>query len=420
MDIYYKPFNTEIRSVLPDEAARSRRKFDSAHLADPLTGLLEPYLPYYSDLSVDRRELLHDNSDDQSRFWERMPQNRIVLTSAYGDGALRISSEVPTFGRLPAFFKERSLGLILVFGAIFWLAVAITIFAARRVFLLDMPFWSAGSGGFAAPGQSVFVVCRREELKTAYVAGRRFERLDLAALACQSAKPEDWDKALSNLEKTLSGEPILLDHFEEGCGDTQLSARKLWLVEQLVRPRGRRLVILSSLGPFPLQHWNLPAETGSKADEGPSAEQRWASLVTSSFVIMDLDPRFETDADAASGAPGRMTRLAQTVGTGWRTSLRNFPARVRVRQYREVRRVLERECAGNPFLSSIHDDLDRMIRRRGEEGLDQRRSWRRSRSGPRTTMRPSGPAARRSRNSLSSISPRMVSPTTGTARSFGD
>ena len=160
------------------------------------------------------------------------------------------------------------------------------------------------------------MVCREEELKEAYVAGRRFERLDLAALASPSAKPEDWDKALSNLEKTLSGEPILLDHFEEGSGDTQLSARKLWLVEQLVRPRGRRLVILSSLGPFPLQHWNLPAEPAAKGEEGPSAEQRWASLVTSSFVIMDLDPRFETDAVAGSERAGEDDQAGTNRGNG--------------------------------------------------------------------------------------------------------
>ncbi len=162
VDVYYAPFNTEIRKLLPDDAARSRRKFDSAHLADPLTGFLGHTCPTTRICRSRGRELLYDRSDDQNRSWERAPENRIVLTSwRYEDGALKISSVVPTFGRLPAFFKERPLGLILVFGAIFCLAVAITIFAARRIFLLDVPFWSAGSGGFAAPGQSVFVVCRR-------------------------------------------------------------------------------------------------------------------------------------------------------------------------------------------------------------------------------------------------------------------
>ena len=88
-------------------------------------------------------------------------------------------------------------------------------------------------------------------------------------------------------------------------------------------------------------------------------------------MVIDLDPRFETDADAASRPPGRMTVLEQSLGTGWRAWLRDFSARFRVGQYRNVRLVLERECAGNPYLSSIHDDLDRMIRRRGEEGLDR-------------------------------------------------
>src|SRR6266540_6659973 len=382
VDIYQQPFGTTIQQ-LSGTVARSGGEAGSSHAAEPLPGFLEPYLPYYSEFSVERRELLHDESDDKSRSWKRAPGNRIVLTSTgYEDGALEISSVVPTFGGLPALFKERRLGLIFVFGAIVCLALAITVFAARRVFLLDMPFWSSGSGGFAAPGQSVFVVCRREEVRRAYVAGRKFESLDLAALASPTAKSEDWDTALSGLEKTLSGEPILLDHFERGSGDARLSAKKLWLVEQLVGIRRRRLVILSSIGPFPLQHGGQPAEAGSKADESPSAEQRWASLLTSSFVVIDLDPRFETDLDAASGVPGRITRLELTLGKGWlawlknlgkgwQALLRNFSAWVKVRQYREVRRVLERECDGNPYLSSIHDDLDRMIRRRGEEGLDK-------------------------------------------------
>ena len=234
-----------------------------------------------------------------------------------------------------------------------------------------MPFWSSGSTGFAPPGQSVFVVSRKEDVRKAYVAGRRFETQDIAALASPAAKPEDWDAALSGLEKALSGEPILLDHFDEGSGDGRLSAKKLWLVEQLVQTRRRRLVILSAIGPFPLQHGGLTGEPGSKGEEGPSVEQRWASLLTSSFVVIDLDPRFETEADAESKQPGRMTVLELNLGRGPRAWVRNFTARVKVRQYREIRRVLDRECAGNPFLSSIHDDLSRMIRRRGDEGLDR-------------------------------------------------
>ena len=372
VDIYSQPFGTtvarksEARSGGPRAGGGSR----SSPPTESLPGFLEPYLPYYSDFSVERRELLHDESADGSRSWKRAPGNRIVLTSESGDGALEVSSVVPTFGGLPVFFKGRSLGLILICGVVLLLALAIARFVVRRVFLLDVPFWSSGSGGFAAPGQSVFVVCRREDLRNAYLAGRQFEKLDLAALLSPEAKPEDWDAALSGVEKTLSGEPVLLDRFEKGSGDGQMSARKLWLVEQLVAQR-RRVVILSTFSPVPLQHGSPPAGPASKADEGPSAEQRWASLLTSSFMVIDLDPRFETDADASSRPPGRMTVLEQSLGTGWQAWLRDFSARFRVGQYRNVRLVLERECAGNPYLASIHDDLDRMIRRRGEEGLDR-------------------------------------------------
>jgi hypothetical protein len=362
VDIYYQPFDTKVSQTGGGAGAPDR--------TDSLPEFLESYLPSYSEFSVERRELMHDESADGSRFWNRAG-DRIVLTSKdYGDGALEINSLVPTFGGLPALLRGRSLGLILIFGVILLLALAIARFVSRRVFLLDVPFWTSGSGGFAPPVQSVFVVCRREELKKAYLAGRRFETLDLAALLSPAAKQEDWDAALSGVEQTLSGEPVLLDRFEKGSSDGQLSAKKLWLVEELLLQR-RRLVILSTVSPVPLQHGSPPAGPGSKAGEGPSAEQRWASLLTSSFMVIDLDPRFETDADEASRPPGRMTVLDQALGTGLRSWFRDFSGRLRVGQYRKVRLVLERECARNPYLSSIHDDLDRMIRRRGEEGLDR-------------------------------------------------
>ncbi len=202
------------------------------------------------------------------------------------------------------------------------------VFVARRVFLLDVPFWSSGSGGFAAPGQSLFVVCRREALRKAYVARPEFEKLDLAELTLPDAKPEDWDAELSRLEETLSGEPVLLDHFEKGAGDSRLAAKKLWLVEQLVARR-RSLVILSSIGPYPLWHGGPPAEPGSKADEGSGVEQKWMALLTSSFAVIDLGPRFETEAEApeeagADNAPGNRSRDGPVAS--WRTLFKNLLA----------------------------------------------------------------------------------------------
>lgn len=388
VDLYHQPFETEIRqtsSVSP--ALASVKKPLPSPPADSLPAFLEPYLPYYSQFSVESRELLHDEAADRSRSWKRAPDNRIVLTSAsYADGALEISSVVPTFGTLASLFKGRVLGVLVFFGAVLWMALAIMVFMARRVFLLDVPFWSSGWGGFAAPGQSLFVVCRRPDLRTAYLARPEFEIVDLAKLALPDAKPEDWNSELSRLDRTLSGEPLLLDHFEKGANDSRLTAKKLWLVEQLVARR-RSLVILSSVGPFPLQHGGLPAEPDSKAEEGSGVEQKWKDLLTSSFAVIDLGPRFETEAEAPE-KPGRMTDLGRSLGTdrwaSWRTLFKNFLAadwkalmanlsgRAKVRQYQEVRNVLERECAGNPYLKSIHDDLDRLIRRRGgEEGLDK-------------------------------------------------
>ena len=383
VDIYDTPFETTVEPASEGPGAPDR--------TDSLPEFLEPYLPYYSDFSVERRELMHDESADGSRFWKRAGDQIVLTSKGYGDGALEVKSIVPTFGSLPALFKGGNLGLLLIIVLLVWLAWAIARFVLRRVFLLDVPFWSPVSGAFAAPAQNVFVICRTKALKDAYIAGRQFETLDLAELLSTEAT-EAWDTALSRVEKTFSGEPVVLDQFEKGSSDSQLNAKKHWLVEQLLC-HGRRLIILSTVGPTPLPHgsppagWvgptplphgSPPAESDSKADEG-TPEQKLASLLTSEFKVMDLDPRFETDADEAVKPPGRMTVLEETLGKGLRSwlkrSLRSwlsaFSSRLRVGEYRKVRLVLERECARNPYLSSIRNDLDRMIRRRGEEGLDK-------------------------------------------------
>ena len=372
VDIYHESFETTVFR-LPAPARPPKRTNDL------MPEFLEPLLPFYSELSVATRELLHDKSDDDTRYWRRAPGNRVVLTNkAYRDGALEISSIVPAFGSLPSFFEDGKrlelLELLAVFAGIGVLALAIVIFAARRVFLLDMPFRFPASGSFQASGKSVFVVCRRTDLRDAYLATRGGAMVDLASLARRDAPPDAWDRALADQEKVLSGEPILLDHFEAGSADGELDAKKLLFIEQLVTVRHRKVAILSAIGPIPLRR-AAPAgepESGPKADTGPSMEQRWASLLTSSFVVIDLDPRFETDADdiPASRPPGRITKSAQQLGSWW-LRVSHLATYVRNRQYQEIKGVLEAESASNPYLSPIRDDLKRMIRRRELEGIDR-------------------------------------------------
>jgi hypothetical protein len=236
---------------------------------------------------------------------------------------------------------------------------------------MDMPLWSSRAGSFPTSSKSAFVVCRRRELREAYLAGRRYANVDLATLSTSSAAQDDWNQTLSKLEQVLPGEPILVDHFEHGAGDSQLSEKKLWLIEELVQIRCRKLIVLSAISPVPLQRGARTSESGSKGGETPSIEQRWAALLTSFFVVIDLDPRFETDVSAAADPPGRITEWERVWGTGWPWRLGHLPAYLRSRQHRAVRRALDRECAGNPYLSTIYDDLSRMITRRGPEGFDR-------------------------------------------------
>lgn len=318
--------------------------------------VLEPFLPYYSESSVAMRELLHDESNDNTHRWTREPGGQLVMTGVdHGEGPLTITSTVPAFGT----FRGLSIVFVLVGG----LVIAVAVFIAHRVFLMDMPLWSPTAGGFTTAGQSTFVVCRKEALRAIYLADRRYAKVDLAA-------QDDWNSALTELDRVLPGEPIVIDHFEYGADDRQLSEKKLWLLEQLVQARRRRLIVLSAIGPAPLIREARTGQSGSQRDKTTSVEQRWASLLTSSFVVIDVDPRFESDASRASSGPGAVTRWEKALGTEWRWRWKYLPAYLYTRQHRAVRNALEREYAGNPYLLPVYEDLSRMITRRGEEGFD--------------------------------------------------
>jgi len=318
--------------------------------------LLEPFLPYYSESSVAMRELLHDEANDNTHRWNREPGGRLVLTGVdHGKGTLMISSIVPAFGTFP--------GLFIVFLFVGALVFGVARFVARRVFLMDMPLWSPTAGGFTTAGQSTFVVCRKEELRATYLAGRRYPKVDLAAQV-------DWSSALSALDRALPGEPIVVDHFEHGADDRQLSEKKLWLIEQLVQVRRRRLIVLSAVGPAPLIREERTGQSVSQRDKSAGAEQRWSALLTSSFVVVDVDPRFATDADGSSSGPGAVTRWERALGSKWRWRWNILPAYLYTKQHRAVRNALDREYAGNPYLLPVYEDLSRMVARRGPEGFD--------------------------------------------------
>lgn len=320
--------------------------------------LLEPLLPYYSESSVQMRELLHDEANDNTHWWDRDSNGRLVLTSVEdAKRPLTISSVVPSFGT----FR----GLSLVFVLVGALVIGVAVFIARRVFLMDMPLWSPTSSGFGKTAQSAFVVCRGRAARENYLSDKRHvKRVDLAAQS-------DWTAALTELDQVPPDEFVLVDHFEHGVSDRQLNEKKLWLIEELVQVHRRKLIVLSTTGPAPLLREPRAGESTAKGDEGPTVEQRWAGLLTSSFVVVNHDLRFESQADAASNAPGRVTKWEAALSGKWIWRLKHLPAYLHTRRHRALRSTLDREYAANPYLLPIYDDVSRLITRRGEEGFDK-------------------------------------------------
>jgi hypothetical protein len=180
-------------------------------------------------------------------------------------------------------------------------ALVIVIFAAKRIFLLD---YRSGSsvGSFPASGKSVFLV---PQIGPAggVPATTRSERRWISPPRAPGRAPGRLDRALGTRRGPLERASSASIVSRSRSADDELDAKKLCFIEQLVTIRHRSRDP-SAIGPILRRPPRWASWWGVEAGAGPSMEQRWASLLTSSFVVIDLDPRFETDADDTR-RPGR-------------------------------------------------------------------------------------------------------------------
>ena len=305
VDIYLPSFGT---TVIQTDSTHQRD--GDAPLLDPLPSALEPLLPYYSEFSVAMRELLHDQSSDQARKWRRQDSLITMTTTDYGDGGLQITLS-PVLLESQGDFDPRQVHSVPARVARRTIVVALFVvrFVSRKVFLLDLPLWSPGTDYFPSPHRSVFAVCRSPQARKAYLGGRP-TAVDFQALAADGAPQQQLDLKLADFDKQCPGVPILIDHFEHGTSDKDLN-EKLRLIEELVQVRCRTVIVLSAVGPASLQR-------GARA-------QRWVELLKS-FVIIDLDPFFETEAESTVDSPGNTAtqQPGRDRRTGWLSRIKDL------------------------------------------------------------------------------------------------
>ena len=295
---------------------------------DDLLALLETYLPYYSESSVEWRELLHSRAGDGS--WRSSMSASGVLTTTLpvsSGGTVTLSSSVPRL--VGPFRRERVPAPVMRAGA--WLGASTTyvllaglglivialtrqlvVFVSRHILLTGVtePLWSRLKVT-ANAGDNLFVLCDTAT-RERQVAGA--QPLRLGPLARKPHMEAALRQELLRLGRTDRGEALLIDDFDDDLENGALMDRKLTLLERLASDRSRAVVVLSQLSPTALADSvrRLSKTTASTA----IAADRW-QLLTNAFVITDWRRRAEPGtgvsrptAEGVRGAPPAPTLMA--------------------------------------------------------------------------------------------------------------
>jgi len=354
-----------------------------------IAGLLEQYLPYYSERSVQMRELLlHDRAKDGAWWWTGTnPQLTLIMKRPGQESAIQVASSTPQLlegsphetsdkariwsaltGMMLAGLRWILVGMI--FTGLTW---ALVRFIEHHICLIgvDQPLWSkvrrAGSSG-----ENLFIVCDASD--RAALAQGTFE-LNLASLWNSPAPEQNWVRKLMEIDRAEPGLPVLLVDFDEHLEDLQLTHRKLSWIEQLAADPMRSVIVMSSATPSLLDHTFRVKFEGSAASDRPLLE-RWRAVL-SQFVVINWRglKNFRDRQEDAPAVPVR-ERLASVV-RGWRQNVARLwqPgtwARIRQsgarRQDRSALDALRSEAEADAFVRGICASIEgRLVSQTGAE-----------------------------------------------------
>ena len=331
---------------LPDDDGHEQTTGKHAaehHDDDMLLSLLEDYLPYYSEASVEWRELLHHRSHDES--WESWRGARDVdaaLKATTGRLTLGLRSWVPAISSIPrtpeaddqdtnelaraglstvalapvappsaaledalddesnAYASEALLSLWGV--GLVGLAWGVVEIFKRRVYLVGItqPLWACGSLARNA-GQNLLVLC---DAKSKAEQRKGMPSLDLTSIV----KADDfrcvWRKALFDHDRKSDDGSVLIADFDKGLDDVRSMDRKVLLLEELVFDPSRRVVVLSKVSLRGLtDSVRLSAGASSTApDAREAALERWTRIVRAVVIVDRRQPKTDTHTEQSSPA----------------------------------------------------------------------------------------------------------------------
>jgi hypothetical protein len=359
VDLYYDFFYGT--RVEPTGAVAAKDSHGGTHSdGDLVLSILEEYMPYYTEFSVEMRELLHERAADGSWASVRMPSRELELTiPKYSpDKALTVRSTLPSWRPAPsredapARGETRAAQITLVAVApmigigFAGLAYAIVAFALRRVFLSQVaePLWASGRLA-ATSGDNLFVLCDPAVME-AQIRGA--SPLNLGPIVRSDTPEAEWRRALIHIDRGDGDRAILIPDLDAELDNVEAMQRKFALLEELVDNPTRTVVVLSQT-PLPVLNDSIPREPGSSGADRARFER-----IHKAFVVLDW-------RDVPNDAPPVDVLIEDPLPPGWRTwAKRLSPARWRpADRLRTSEALLAREGRPNLFLRRICDDIRR-------------------------------------------------------------
>jgi hypothetical protein len=246
---------------------------------DLVLSFLEDYLPYYSESSVEWRELLHEHASDtawSSRASDPPSDGRIVFSMRQPNLPVELTSRVPSMRSAPlrrvglhppvgtARLPGQPVGttgagvegpvppvgrspvpLLVMATAVLALTWAVAQVFMRRVFLVGItqPLWACDDLAINA-GENVLEIRER----TSTPPDREGIRpLKLGPIVHDKDMPRAWRRALLSLDKDTSSGTVLIDDFDDELDDARVMDQKLSLLEELAADQSRTVVVVSGV-----------------------------------------------------------------------------------------------------------------------------------------------------------------------------
>jgi len=320
---------------------------------DFILSTLEEYLPYFSELSVEMRELLHDHADDSTwassrtaggalelHFQDSSPGMELVVASTLPRPVPFTSrfAQAPNAhnpGQEPdVHHAERLLifpyiapVILIGLGAV---AYAIVAFLLRHVYLSSVhePLWASGRL-IATAGDNLLVLCDNSSETADQIDGPNVSRLSLGQILRSEDPAATWTRELMKISSGKRGGAVVIPDLDNELEDLELTHKKVELLVELVNDPERTVLVLSQSPPAMLRDSVRPGQ------HGPD-RTLWTQLLKA-FVVLDR-------RDAPEGPRGTIPVTVET-------------PKVELRGSRGVEDVLKLEGRTDKFVRRICDDI---------------------------------------------------------------